>query len=364
MAPLSRRVAAAGHAGIDRKLDPDAIDGAMFFDESNDIRGLFAALIGADDPERVALQSAASYGIATVARNTRLEPGQNVVMLAEQFPSNVYSWHRLAETNGAALRTVAAPDGPSQEPRGARWNADILAAIDEATGLVALPNHHWSDGTRFDLPSIGEKARRVGAMFVVDGTQSVGAVPFDVGQVGCDALISAAYKTLYGPYSAALAWFGPRFDDGVPLEENWLMRAGSEDFANLVNYRHEYQPGAIRYDVGERSNFALNPMTKAALEEVTARDPQRYQVYCQKLTSGLEARLAPLGFTMEESAWRSSHLFGLRSAAVEPKKVQAALASHGVSVSVRGNAIRVSPGIYNDEEDIDALVDALSDAAR
>ena len=115
---------------------------------------------------------------------------------------------------------------------------------------------HWTDGTRFDLAAIGARAREVGAALVVDGTQSVGALPFDVQQLRPDALVCATYKWLMGPYSLGFAYLGPRFDDGEPLEETWIGRRGSENFKELVDYQDDYQPGALRYDVGERSNFA------------------------------------------------------------------------------------------------------------
>ena len=78
----------------------------------------------------------------------------------------------------------------------------------------------------------------------------------------------AGYKWLLGPYSTALAYFGPALDGGRPLEENWITRRDSGQFAELVHYRDEYQPASIRYDVGERSNFTLLPMLAAALKLV------------------------------------------------------------------------------------------------
>src|SRR5690606_2334173 len=122
------------------------------------------------DPHSVALIPSVSYGMAIVARNTRVESGQNIAMLHEQLPSHVYAWRRLAAASGAELRTVTPPAGV---PRGEEWNARILEAIDERTALVATPNVHWTDGTRFDLEAIGARTREVGAAFVVDGTQSV-----------------------------------------------------------------------------------------------------------------------------------------------------------------------------------------------
>ena len=106
----------------------------------------------------------------------------------------------------------------------------------------------------------------MGARFVIDGTQSVGALPFDVGHTRPDAVACAGYKWLTGPYSVGTAWYGPAFDGGTPIEENWITRAGSDRFNELVNYRDDYRPGAIRYDVSERSNFILLPMFEVVAE--------------------------------------------------------------------------------------------------
>ena len=126
--------------------------------------------------------------------------------------------------------------------------------------MVAVPNVHWTDGTYFDLVEVGRRCRDVGAALVVDATQSVGALELDVGAVLPDALICATYKWLLGPYSLSFAYYGPRFDDGTPLEETWIARDNSQDFQQLVNYQQAYQPGAVRYDVSERSNFFLVPI--------------------------------------------------------------------------------------------------------
>ena len=89
---------------------------------------------------------------------------------------------------------------------------------------------------------------------------------------------------MLGPYSTGLAYFGPVFDHGTPIEENWITRRGSERFADLVRYRDDYHPAAIRYDVGERSNFILLPMLAAALALVLEWSASAIQDYCRALT--------------------------------------------------------------------------------
>ena len=358
MAPLSSSVAHAGHRALEKLRDPSRLRPEDFFEDSDDIRKLFAHLIGATDPNRIAIVPSVSYALATVAQNVPLQAGQNIVVVHEQFPSNVYTWTRLCRTNGAELRTVSPP---AKDPdRAAVWNARILDAIDPHTGIVAIPELHWTDGTRYDLTEIGRRARECGAVFIVDGTQSVGATPFDVETVRPDALVCAGYKWLTGPYGLGLAYFGPRFDVGVPVEENWITRLGSENFAGLVQYREEYQPGALRYDVGERSHFILLPMLKTALTQVLEWRPDAIQEYCHTVTTEAVTVLRSLGCRIEADAWRRSHLFGIRM----PRGTDLdALASEfetaSVSVSVRGSSIRVAPHLYNSSDDLQALVTAV-----
>lgn len=356
MSPLPREVEAAGISGIRRKRNPALITPGDFFHEADRARALFGRLVGGE-AERVAIIPAVSYGMALVARNTPLRRGHNVVVAHEQFPSNVHVWRSACLAGHAELRTVRPPDSGG---RGAGWNQALLEAIDGATAVVALPHVHWTDGTHFDLEAIGARAREVGAALVIDGTQSVGALPFDLAAIRPDALVCAAYKWLLGPYSIGLAYLGPRFDSAAPLEETWLGRAGSEDFRALVDYRDEYQPGAARFDVGQRSNFALLPMLVAALELLLRWGPGNIQEYCRELTGALVADARDAGFQVEDEGYRASHLFGIRPpTGTDLRDLQRRLDARGVVASLRGSALRISPHIYNDGSDIAALAAAL-----
>ena len=363
MAPSSKRVVEAGRLALGRIEAPARLGVADFFEPGAHVRQLFAGLIGAAEPDRVAIIPSVSYAMATIARNTPLATGQVVVVVEEQFPSVVYTWRRACRESGATLRTVSAPD--TAESRAEAWNAALLDAIDDRTAVVAIPELHWTDGLRFDIDAVGARARAVGARFVIDGTQSVGALPFDVGRTRPDALVCAGYKWLTGPYSVGVAWYGPAFDGGTPLEENWITRRGSDRFNELVNYRDDYRPSAIRYDVGERSNFVLLPMLEAALEQVVEWTPERIAAHTRTLTGAAVPRLRELGCRVEDDRWRAGHLLGVRlPAGVDVEQLGRGLAARQVSVSLRGGAIRVAPHLYNDAGDLDVLIDVVAGAVR
>ena len=360
MGPLPRVAEEAGILGLRMKRDPSSILPHHFFDTSLELRELFSGLIGEVDPARISIGPGVSYSVAIAVKNLPLSSDQNVVLTYEQFPSNMHAWAKKAQDANADLRVIGPPDTIH---RGASWNEEILTAIDSATAVVSLPTVHWTDGTIFDLVEIGRRCRDVGAALVVDGTQSVGALPFDVNVVRPDVLMCSGYKWLLGPYSVGLTYFGPSFDDGEPLEETWIGREGSEDFEHLVDYKAGYQPGAIRYDVAQRSNFALLPVAVASLRLITKWSPGRIQAYCMGLTGNLFEEVEELGFRVEDARWRSAHLFGLRMPkGLELVELQQALKVRGVSASLRGSALRVSPNVYNDAADVSALLEGLRQA--
>ena len=358
MAPLMKSVEEAGIRGLQLKRTPQHISHHEFFGEVEELRKTYAQLIHAGDPQRIVIVPSVSYGMAVVARNLKIGKGENIVVVGEQFPSNVYAWQKLAAQKQANIKTVDAPD--IQEGRGKRWNEQLLEAIDASTRLVAIANVHWSDGTRFDLKAIRQRTREVGALLAIDGTQSVGALPLDVSEIQPDALICAGYKWLMGPYAISLAYFGPYFDEGEPLEEGWISRYNSEDFTNLVNYEERYQPGALRYEVGERSNFILVPMMLQAIRELSSWGVENIQAYCSQLAEPAIKELKRLGLLVEDPTFRGSHMFGIRlPEQLGMQQLQQKLKTENVLVSVRGKSVRVSPHLYNEEEDMQRLLDCF-----
>lgn len=354
MSPLSRAVRAAGVEGVGRKSQPWRLHPSDFFSEAEMARALFAELIGAD-AEGVAIVPAASYGIGVAAANLPVREGQRIVLLAEQFPSNVYPWRNLAERTGAEVATVA-------RPQDLDWTRAVLQAIDERTAVVAVPQCHWTDGGFVDLARVGERARAVGAALVVDATQSAGAYPLDVAQAQPDFLVAAAYKWLLGPYSLGFLYVAPQHRAGQPLELNWIARAGSEDFTSLVDYHDAFQPGARRYDVGERSNFALMPMAIAALRQLLDWRVENIQETVRGLTGQIESGARRLGLEPVPAEMRVGHMLGIRLPRSLPEDLTARLAAEQVYVSVRSQSIRVSPHVYNTHEDIQRLVNVLARA--
>lgn len=354
MSPQLKSLEAVGHAMVSKKCQPYEVSIDDFFQPQERLKQVFTELIGGNDKDRIALIPAVSYGIATVVKNISLTPQQKVIVVGEQFPSNMYSWKRATQESGATLQVITPPAG---ENRTKNWTNAIIEAIDSATAVVSMGTVHWADGTAFDLEKIGAHARAVGAYFILDGTQSIGALPFDLKKVQPDALICGGYKWLLGPYSQGIAYFGERFDNGIPIEENWINRYRSEDFKNLVNYQDRYKPKAARYSVGEQSNFILVPMLTRAIEQLLEWGVANIQAYTTSIAMNTIPVLRELGCQLESDAYRSGHLFGVRLPEDFPANaLQEELKKQQVLLSFRGNSIRVAPHVYNEESDFEKLL--------
>ena len=361
MGPLPHRVEQAGLQALRERVAPTAMGPTDFFAPAERVRELCAQLVNAD-PEQVAFVPTVAYATAIVAKNTRVRSGQNVLLLGDLFSSNVYAW-RNWRASGVEMRTISAPVETSLTPactRAALWNDQVIDAIDKQTVLVAVEQAHWTDGTLFDLERIGARCREVGAALVIDATQTVGAMPLDVQRIRPDLLVVHSYKAMLANYGLGFAVFSERFLDASPLEESWLMRAGSEDFARLVDYEDRYAAGMRRFDTSLRANPILIRMLEAACQLLIEWEPARIRDYLYEIARRPLARLREAGFAVAAERERCANLFGIRlPEGLAPEQCRQMLKRNNIHVSVRGNAVRVSPHVYNDEQDLDRLVDVL-----
>src|SRR5215213_11817623 len=351
MSPQLRPAREVGEKAVSRKSRPWEITPDHFFEDVEVVRNLFARLVGGD-ADGVAVVPSVSYGISVAAANVPVHEGEKIIILEDQFPSNVYPWRELTSREGATLVTVPRPEDSD-------WTRVLVEEIDGDTAVVAAPNCHWTDGSLVDLARVGEKVREAGAALVVDGIQSLGALPFDVSEIRPDFLVASAYKWLLGPYGVGFMYVGEEHREGNPIEHNWINRHKSEDFAQLVDYQDAFQPGARRYDVGERSNFVLLPMAAEALRQLLDWEVENVSETIGTLTDLIEQKAETLGIAATPKERRASHMIGLKLGTGAPDDLAARLMRHGVFVSVRGPSVRVSPHLHNTEEDVDRFFDFL-----
>lgn len=350
LGPLPNRTTEIGLAAVKRKSHPWTIAPVDFHTDVDKVKALYGRLIGAKG-DQIAIIPSTSYGVATIAANIVLPAGKTVVVPAQEHTSAYHAWVRSAHKSGAHVRVTAR--GANQS-----WGEAIVEAIDANTAVVSVPACHWSDGRRFDLAAIAQKARSVGALFVIDGTQSIGAWEFDVAALDPDFVICSCYKWLLGPYTLAFLYAAPRWHGMEPLELSPFNRAGVREAEGVLEPLEELIPDAARFDMGERSNFITLPMMIASLETLLEITVPTIQANSDAVNQAIMEGAARLGY--QATTDRAPHLMGLRSPGGVSLAQNKILAARKVFLSVRGDAYRISPHIYNDQEDVDRLLEGLA----
>jgi selenocysteine lyase/cysteine desulfurase len=355
LSPILRAAADAGKTGVDRKLRPWTIVRRDFFNELEEVRTLFAQLINAATDD-VAVVPASSYAAAIAGLNLPLRKGETVIVLSCEHFSNVYQWKLRCREAGAELVKADSIDGS--------WSRGIIERIEERTAIVSIPQCHWYDGGLVDVEAVAAAARAAGSALVIDGTQSVGAMPFDVQRVRPSFLFCSAYKWLLGPYGLAFLYADPSLQRGVPLEHHSYNRAGADEILSASGYSDDFMRGARRYDFGERSNFITLPMQEIALRQLLDWGPGNIQQTLAPMVAAINERAADLGLLVPTPGHSACHFTGLRFATGIPATLLDALIAADVHISLRGETLRVSPYLYNSATDIDLLFDVLAEAMR
>lgn len=356
-APLLRRSREALEKAARAKSRPWDRTPANFFEDADAIRPICADLFGGTSND-YAVIPAASYGLSTAARilEKKLGPEDNILLMEQEFPSNVLPWRRIAKETGAHLRTVPLPANGD-------WTAGILQMLDASVKVAALSPSHWTDGAYIDLVAVGEACRNQGTAMVLDITQSLGAVPFSVEAVEPDFMVAAGYKWLLCPYGFAVMYVAPRWQEARPMEESWLARSNASNFARLIEYSDEYRPGARRFDGGEACVTTVLPGAIAALEQLRDWGIENIHHQLGAVNKKIVDRVEPLGFVPRAGRFASAHMFGITVPGETPADAVSKLAAKSVYLSLRGSSIRISPHLHVTEGDIDQLVAALADLA-
>jgi selenocysteine lyase/cysteine desulfurase len=352
MSPMLKAAREAGIQALHTRATPWNLNSSDWFTQAEVLRELAGAVFQTD-ANNMAIIPSASYGLAAAAKNLSMKPGQEIIVLENQFPSNYLVWEQMARRHQLQLVTI---------PRSNQLalTESILAGINANTGLVTIPNCHWTDGARIDLETVNEAVKKVGAYLVLDLSQSMGALPVDIDRLQPDFAVCVGYKWMLGPYSLGYMYVSPHWQEaGDPLEYSWMTKKGSDDFTALKSNTVGYRPGARKFDMGEFSQFNSMPMSIAALQQIVRWGPGAIQQQLTTLTDRITAYKKEKG--IEEGAIEGTvgHIASIPLGNRDVAALQKRFAENKVIVSFRGRSIRIAPHLYNDLNDIERLLNCL-----
>lgn len=350
-APFPRLTAERLKSAIEVENNPARLGAKEFFELPARVRARLAELVGAD-PEEIALTSSATQGIGIVAGGMEFSSGDEVVISSGNFPSNLFTWLHLRRL-GVRVQVL--------KPAGGCLSLDeVAAAMNSRTRLLALDWVSYATGVRLDLAACGELAHRHGALFIVDGTQGVGAIELDLHALPVDVLAAAGYKWMLAPYGTGFAYLSESVRERLDFKVvPWLAVEGSEDFDALPVERFTLSPTARKFDV---VSFLNLHGLDASLEYLDGVGVGTVTEHCARLLDRLAESLRRRGYALSAAAdpGQSSTILCFQAGSLDATaKVHAKLKSRNISVSLRHGMIRVSPHLYNDEADIAKVLAAL-----
>jgi len=356
--PMPKVSIRAVQAALEANKYPHQKPDSTFFEVPNRLRTSLAKLIVAK-PEEIALTSGASAGVAAVAYGLTWKPGDEVITAKGEFPLQYTTWKPMEEREGLKLKIVS--------PRERFITADdLIAAMTPRTRLVSVSMVRFDDGSLLDVPRVATACHAQGALLLLDASQSCGAMPMDVTQLGADFIVSAGYKWLLGPFGTGFFWAKSEHLGMVrPGPFYWLALMGSHNFAALNFEDPKPAANAKRWDSPEWAsyfNFNLAAMD-VSVDFVVRMGPELVQAHNRKLIDLMFERLPKDRFVIAsplDAARRGSYgCFAARSAEKTAEHYQH-LRKENVVVSLREGNIRVSPHLYNTERDIDRLISVVT----
>jgi kynureninase len=359
LGPLSRRSRALAeeHLHLWERLGPEELwldHGLPYLQRC---RERFASLIGAA-PDEVAVIPSVSSGISSIASCLDFRVRPKVVLSAMDFPTNHYVW-RAQERIGAKIDVVPSPDGIRIEAE------DFLTRIDDQTVIINTNRVLFESSWIMDLPPIIDRAHEMGALILVDDFHGSGMVPVDVHELGIDLLVSGALKWLCGGQGIAFLYCRRDLTERMePLVVGWFGTKHPFDFDRSGL---ELRDDARRFETG---TYALPQAWTASggLEIITEVGVGRIRARNQELTRGIieradDLRLELLSPRQDEKRGGLVRVRvpGGRNAA---ERVLHALFQKDIVLDQRGDALRISPHFFNDEEDLDRCFEQVRSLIR
>jgi selenocysteine lyase/cysteine desulfurase len=352
LAPRSTEMDAA----LARMLDAMAAGGLAwdaFEAEAGGLRDRYADLVGAR-PDEVALTPNATIGAYQAASDLLWDARPVIVTTRTEFPSVAHVWLAQA-ARGATVRFVEDAVGGGAEA-GPTYEA-YAAAVDGRTGLVSVPLVTYQDALRPPVTAIARLARAAGAAVFVDAYQGLGTQPVSVADLGADYLVGGNSKYLLGlPGTAFLYARSGRPHAADPTLTGWF---GRRDPFAFDPARLDFPDGARRFETGTAPIPAVYA-ANAGLDLIAGLELAAVRSHVSALGEYVTGRLTGEGETVRvgEPDRRGAHV-----ALAEPDghALGAWMARHDITVSPRGNVVRLAPHFYSTIADMDAFCDLLKE---
>jgi selenocysteine lyase/cysteine desulfurase len=345
IAPIPRQVVDAGHAFLQEKANNSFQLGPLLR-KCDEVRAQFARLINAASPDEIGLLYSTGEGENVVAAGLNLEAGDNVVIDELHYDTEFVLYRTLEKTRGIELRIAKHRNGVIDA-------TDFEPLVDTRTRLVSVAWVSHRNGLRHDMRAIADVAHAKGALFYTDAIQAVGTFPIDVQASGVDVLCSGSYKWLLAGWGVAPLYVRSSIADRLTLDRFGEMHVERE----LPDHSYDITSSAKRFDYVSRAFGDVYTLGAglAYLERVGVARIEAHTVdgLAQRLQRGLAAQGHRLFTPM-----------GNRSAIVTfytsrpPADVRAAFAASNVEVTVREGTVRISPALFNNDEEIDRCLEA------
>lgn len=327
---------------------------ARWVQRTEDARQLAAELIGAD-PGEIALVGNTTTAITLVAEGLAWEPGDNVVLPDNEFPSNVYPWLNL-NSRGVEVRRVAVDEGRID------WNR-IAEACDARTRVVSVSWVGYATGYRIDVGQAAEVAHDQGALLLLDAIQGLGVFPLDVRASGVDFVAADGHKWMLGPEGMGLLYLRQEHLPQLrPLGVGWNSVVHHHDYSKI---QFDLRPTAARYEGGSQNMVgaaALGASLRVLADFGLSASASAVGDRIVQLTDDACERLSALGATIcsnRQSAHRSG-IVSFEFPGQDPGAVRRQAHRAGVALNCRAGRLRISPHAYGNEADLERLVESLA----
>ena len=337
---LARRTTGAVMAHFARRDETACADFLNWYDDADCIRQSIARLVGGN-PEDIAFIPHAAAALSVMMSGIAWKPGDRIVTLQDEFPNNLYF---PAHLHKIGMEFVETP-----------WDG-FYSAVNDRTRLVLMSSVNYSTGLRPPLAEVSRHVHRHGGLFYVDGTQSVGALRFQIADVQPDMLAVHGYKWLLSPSGAGFMYVSPALRQ--VLEPNVLGWRSDRRWREVDNLHHgapEFVTSAEKYEGGGLvfpSVYGMGATVDWMLELGPAAIEQRVMELTRECTSILEDAGATI-------AHKGSPVMAAKFPGLDAQRMSAELKARRIVTAARHGHLCVSVHFYNDESDLRALSDAL-----